>query len=335
MEKSIIEWMETVTKASNNYENNNSDLKRKYLIRNISAFNYIVSLINVNQGSFGTGYPFYALEKNLTGQLPIIEEQIRYNNELLKQAQGSKRTIWTCRGCLSNNYRNMPDLKQVCKPCPNMDNELKPRKVINRLPDVDMWMICKDGHVEEAENKLAILLNKYNIHTSDVDPVQTIRDIEEITQDIKNGIMPEKFLPIDAHIIEYSTIKDLIEKVPIILEQASRDNQNPYLPIQPKSYRKTWQYDDEAYNFIYDFLASFTEFEFVTSLDKVLRDTRNIVATTYSPNELYTFFLQAGTESSKRRNKTTALVKTFFKRIESWKTEKDLQQPDDYEELDI
>ena len=55
----------------------------------------------------------------------------------------------------------MPDLKRICKPCPQVKNSIKPRKVINRLPDVDMWMICADGKLEEAKATLVKLFNNY------------------------------------------------------------------------------------------------------------------------------------------------------------------------------
>lgn len=81
-----MEYMETVKslterveKASTDFEKNNSEIKRKYLIWNIEVFNKIASLVSVGKCSFGTGYPFYALDGNLEGKLPIIEEQIRYN----------------------------------------------------------------------------------------------------------------------------------------------------------------------------------------------------------------------------------------------------------------
>lgn len=320
MGSSIRDWMRKVAKGSNDFETNNSDLKRKYLVRNIQAFNYIASLIDVNQGSFGTGYPFYVLKGDLSGELPIISEQIRYNDELVKYADNSQREEWICENCLTRNYQDMPDLKQICKPCPNMDDTLKPRKVINRLPDLDMWMICKDGCVEEAQRQLSMLLKKYDIHTSDVDPVQTIKDMNEITEDIKNGIMPKKFLPIDAHIIEYSKIKNLIAQVPEELQHAVENGKVPYLPIHPKSYRKTWQYDDEAYNFIYDFLSAFTPFNLTTSMDNLLRDVRASIATTYSDEELYTFLVNAATPANKRRNNTTkSLKKIFSEKVQSWR----------------
>lgn len=325
MEMQIRDWIEKVTNSSNNFETTNTDLKRRYLIRNIQAFNRIVSTIDVCRGSFGTGYPFYVLQRDLKGQLPIIPEQIRYNNELLEHVNRSKRTIWSCRGCLSKNYDKMPDLKQVCKPCPNMDSELKPRKLINRLPDLDMWFVCQDGHVEEAQEELAKLLDRYDIRTSDIDPVQTIIDLEDISESIKKGIMPKKFLPIDAHIIEYSKIKELITHVPSILHQALEEGKSPYIPIHPKSYRKTWQYDDEPYNFIYDFLSAFTEFNFDAELSQVLRDSRTSVVKSYSPVQLYRFVLQSATAPNKRRYKTPELVRTFLGRIQSWNAENQIE----------
>lgn len=331
MENSMKELIKKVANSSNDFELNASDLKRRYFLLNIEAFNYIASLISGNRGSFGTGYPFYALPKGLVGKMPIIGEQIRYNNELLAEAEKSSKTSWTCKDCLMENYDEMPDLKQVCKPCPNMDNELKPRKIINRLPDIDMWIICADGSMMKTEEELTRLLEQYNIHTSDVNPVQTIQDMEEITQDIKNGVMPKKFLPIDAHIMEYSKMKRLIDQVPLVLAQAKGSGKIPYLPIHPKSYRKVWQYDDEAYNFIYDFLASFTEFNFPGELEDSLRTARNKVANAYTPDELYSFLLQGASESTRRRNQTPQLKDVFYDRITSWNIQNEKGEEDPWQ----
>lgn len=313
------EWIEDATNASTEYEKSNSDLKRKYLIKNIQEFNYITSLISVRRGSFGTGYPFYVLDKDLNGQLPVIQEQIRYNKELLNRARTTKTKKWTCEECLTRRRQNMPDLKQICKPCPNMEKELKPRKVINTLPDVDMWMICEDGKIEEAQEQLARLLARHNIFTSDVDPLKTIKDMTEIVQNIKDGIMPKKFLPIDAHIMEYSEMQELISQVPAVLREARENKEKPYLPIHPKSYRKIWQYDDEAYNFISDFLASFTEFDVPNQLDQQIQFTRRAIAKEFTPRELYDFFLESTNDANRRRFSEQALRQRFFDRVTSWK----------------
>ena len=40
----------------------------------------------------------------------------------------------------------MPDLKRICKPCPQVKDSIKPRKVINRLPDVKVRNLLKGKH---------------------------------------------------------------------------------------------------------------------------------------------------------------------------------------------
>ena len=71
-----------VADISTRFEKCPSALKREYLIKNIDIINTIMSYIPGYCGSFGTGYPFYVLDDNLEGKLPVIKEQIRYNNEL-------------------------------------------------------------------------------------------------------------------------------------------------------------------------------------------------------------------------------------------------------------
>lgn len=326
--ETVVSIARKVRDVSNKFEECNSELKRKYLIKNIFTFNFLVSKIDVNCGSFGTGYPFYALKKGLKGQLPVINEQIRYDNQLSENAEKSKRLIWGCRGCLSRNYDRMPDLKQMCKPCPNMDNGVKPREILKRLPDIDMWMVCKDGCVLEASQALAVLLDEFGIYTSDVAPIQTIQDMQEIADDLERGVMPKKFLPIDAHIIEYSKLKELIENVPFELEQATKDGEVPYWPIHPLSYRKTWQYDDEAYNFVHDFLSSLTEYNFDNILLQALQSARMSIAQSYSAQELYKFLIETGPQSVKRRHETKELKERFEDRIKSWITVPEVDKKD-------
>lgn len=149
-ERTIKKVVEKVERASTTFEKANTELKRKYLKWNIEVFNIIAASVSVSRGSFGTGYPFYVLDKDLNGDIPIISEQIRYNRQLLRDGEIVQKSIWQCESCLKRNYEIMPDLKIICKPCPNMIDSLKPRKIINRLPDLDMWLVCEDGKVEEA-----------------------------------------------------------------------------------------------------------------------------------------------------------------------------------------
>lgn len=323
-----------VEKSSTDFEKTNTELKRKYLIWNIEAFNKIASAVSVSKGSFGTGYPFYALDSNLEGKIPIIQEQIRYNRQLVIDGQHVQKSIYLCKSCLEKNYKNMPDLKTVCKPCPNMIDSLKPRKLINRLPDLDMWLVCEDGCIDKAQEELSNLLKKYDMRTSDVDPILSIDNFSQISELLKSGKKPGIFLPIDSHIMEYSALKELIEQVPQTLSKAKQDMQKPYLPIHPKSYRKQWQYDDEAYNFIYDFLSAFTSFNFPDELQKSLDKSRLEIATNYTTEELFNFLLQSATTANFRRFQSMHLEDYFFKRVEGWESGLELQRKQENDDND-
>lgn len=308
---------EVAANASNTFEKNNTELKRKYIKKNIDIINYIFRSMPGFCGSFGTGYPFYVLNSNMSGNLPIIEEQLRYNNELIMEANDC--IIWPCLECLKKNSSLMPDLKQICKPCLMVKDSLKPRKVINRLPDIDMWMICEDAKVDEVKEKLVKIFNVLDMHTSDVDPVETIKEVAEISKDIEMGIMPEYYLPLDVHIIEYSKIKDLIEKVPFCLIDAYKNKKNPYLPIHPISLRKTWQYDDMAYNFILDYLFSLTPFNFENTLMEKLKMTRSFINNTFTQEQLLFMLDEVAPDSVKRRFENNELKKCYSRRIKTWK----------------
>ena len=316
--KTIKEVVEEVEKSSTTFEKTNTDLKRKFLKWNIEAFNMIASSVSVNRGSFGTGYPFYVLDANLNGEIPIISEQIRYNRQLVRDGEPVQKSIWQCKSCLERNYEIMPDLKIVCKPCPNMLDSLKPRKLINRLPDLDMWLVCEDGKVEQAQAELGELLKQYNMRTSDVAPLQSLKDVVKIATSLKDGEFPRVFLPIDAHIMERSTLMELVEQVPNELQLAKAEERKPYLPIRPKSLRKEWQYDDEAYNFIYYYLGAFTAFNFTEGMQDTLQRSRARVVSENTPEELFEFLTQAATPANFRRFQENELEEIFYKRIAGW-----------------
>ena len=316
--QTIEEWTKSVEKISTGFEQINTELKRKYIIWNIEVFNTLASHIKESIATFGTGYPFYVLDENLEGEIPIIQEQVRYNRQLVRDGEPFQKSIWECKKCLDERYEQMPDLKTICKPCPRISNKLKPRKLINRLPDIDMWIICKNGSVETTQEKLSKLLEKNNMSTSDKNPINTIEELEEVTEQLKQGIMPTSYLPIDCHIVEEKDILKLLQMVPEELEKADKQKQIPYLPILPKSYRKDWKYDDEEYNFIYDYLSAFTAFGFNGELKESLEEGRKIVASRYSPQKLLEFLKQSATDSNFRRFQTKELEEIFLRKVENW-----------------
>lgn len=302
---------------STRFEKCNTDLKRKYLIKNIATINLIMSNTTGYCGSFGTGYPFYILDSDLEGDLPIIEEQIRYNDELHDEAIDSSH--WPCEECLNTRNAWMPDLKQICVPCPQVKNSIKPRKVINRLPDIDMWMVCEDGKIEEAKAELLKAFEYFGMQTSDVDPIRTINDISEIVTELESGKIPSKFLPLDIHIIEYSKFASLLDEVPFSILFAIENNQAPYLPIHPISLRKTWQYDDTAYNFVLDYLFSLTPFNLERRLNRKLDFSKIIVINSFSQEQLEEVLKSVASDSTRRRLETPQLQRSYERRINSWK----------------
>lgn len=309
-----------VANISTEFETNNTELKKDYIIKNIELYNGVVKKLDICRGSFGTGYPFYALNKDMGGgTLPIIEEQLRYNDELLEHVNKSHHLVWHCANCLEERADTLPDLKQICKPCPSMDDELKPRKIINRLPDIDMWMVCNSSNVSEAKEKLIELFDENNMYPSDINPMRTISDVEEIVNCIKRGYMPDKNLPLDAHIIDYETLYSLMEEIPEEINASLNKGKLPYLPIHPYSYRKKWQHDDMAYNFIMDFLYTFTEFDFDDELQEKLESTRTELVNNFSTDDLYSCVVGVAPDSVKRRLKNKVLEKRLEERLESWK----------------
>ena len=189
-----------------------------------------------------------------------------------------------------------------------------------------MWMICQDDKVEEAKRVMVELFKSYGMHTSDVDPVGTVDELDEIVTQLEEGRMPSKMLPLDVHIIEYSKFASLLDEIPFSLLSAMEENQIPYLPIHPISLRKTWQYDDEAYNFIYDFLSAFTAFNFPEELQQSLNNSRLKVINEHTSTELFDFLMQSANKATFRRFQAMELEERFLKRVEEWKLIKEDNQ---------
>lgn len=314
-----IEFVAKTAELSNEFERNNSELKKQYIVSNIILYNTIASMFKDCAGTFGTGYPFYILNSKLEGSLPVIDEQIRYNNELIENAKKSRFDKWLCAHCLDENYITMPDLKQICKICPGMENALKPRELIKRLPDLDMWMVCSDDEILKVAEKFKEALYVGGFKTSDIDPVATIYDMQEIVTSLRNDKMPKKKLPIDTHIIDNVSLYTLVSRIPDVLDSCYRHETVPYLPIHPYSLRKTWQKDDAAYNFVHDYLSSFTEFDMDPKIQEVLNETRQYIAKKYSLDQLYKFLLETGPSFVANRHKAPGMKEAFERRIESWR----------------
>ena len=91
------------------------------------------------------------------------------------------------------------------------------------------------------------------------------------------------------------------------------------MPIHPYSLRKEWQKDDEAYNFILDFIYSLTPFNWDNELMELLNRDYNLMSSMIENDKIEELFLSIAPDSVKRRYKTGHLQKCLKKRIENWK----------------
>lgn len=308
--------------ASTRYEEENGELKRLYLLNYIKKYKDIVSKLSGYNGFFGLGYPFYALDNNFEGKLPLIDEQFRYNFELIiKFCEQFGDGIWPCEHCLKENLFDMPDLKKICYKCPVVPKEISPRKVINRLPDMDLCLVVEDGYEESVKRELLYLFDKNGFQTSDIDPLGTIEKVYRISNDLKDGNMPSEYVPLDTHLFKYTTLCKLISEVEPAIDKSLKTGKAPYLPTFPDSLRKVWQHDDTAINFVFDFLYSFTEYDFDPQLLQKLKETRNLIANKYTNEQLEKIILETGPESMTRRYECPTLRLRFKERINLWREE--------------
>ena len=91
--------------TSNRFEKNNTELKKNYLLHNVNTINIIMSRAPGYCGSFGTGYPFYVLDSNLEGNLPLIDEQIMLAAQDMKMNLESEDLLLLRHMVLSHHGR--------------------------------------------------------------------------------------------------------------------------------------------------------------------------------------------------------------------------------------
>lgn len=318
------------------------EIKKKYIQANYDLYREVGRASQHAVASFTTGYPGYNLS------LKEIDEQYRYNHELLKQIQalGIASMQWKCGGCLIKNYEKMPNLKQVCYPCTNTPAEVKPRKILNRLPDLDIWYVYDDSEAFNShpndlgiENRLMLMdelqteLAKRNMHTSDISPITTINEMAEVSKALKNFSMPNIHLPVDVHIVGLEYLKNLIQNVPQYMALKLSNTSSENLKINPDSLRKTWEFDSDGYNFVFDFLLSFS----VIPLSKLNRNypytqkekelielvnmIRSQVVQIFDEEEIMKVLLSVSGAPAQRRLQSQSLLDEFYTKIGvNWKS---------------
>jgi len=311
-------FLKDTVQSASDFETWNTDLKKQYLMGNIQTISNIMLKCDHCKGTFWTWYPFYALWPNFEGDLPVISEQLRYNEELKNLLATHSSEIWTCFS--ESQCKNLPDLKTRCRNCNKIIDWLKPRKVINRLPDIDMWAVRNDDMLDQDKKMLREKFEEKNMYPSDINPIQTMKDIQEIVWNLKQSKYPDTFLPLDIHMIGCDTLKILIEKVPEVLQEfMDKKTKSPYLSISPLSLRKERQHDDQPYNFILDFLLSFTPQNLNDALLSSLVQVRKDVAKVLDTTEKRLYLLQSVcSDATKRRLETWGLKDLYLQRIKTW-----------------
>ena len=130
--------------------------------------------------------------------------------------------------------------------------------------------------------------------------------------------MPSKKLPLDVHIIEYSKVEELLNKIVSTFIKATSNSIAPYLAIHPLSLRKKWQYDDVAYNFAFDYLFSLTPFSWEDDLNNKLMKSRFELRSLFSEDDLIEIFDLVASDAVKRRFETKTVKKCYGRRLKLW-----------------
>lgn len=187
-----------------------------------------------------------------------------------------------------------------------------------------MWAVIEDNKIEESKESLKEKCEEHGLYPSDIDPEKTMKEFQEIVLNLQEQKLPQRFLPLDMHIIGHDALNNLIKQVPEII-QSKMDTENdsvdsfPYLPILPLSLRKQRQYDDEPYNFILDFLFSFTPLFLSDELKASVISARKEVAKILDTTKKRLSILKSVCgPSTQRRLETPELQNIYLTRIKSW-----------------
>ena len=266
---------ETLEKAVDFYADE-SLLKGRYFARQFEEFDVAVSKVSGVIGTFGTGYPFYA-EKPDGQSIHAIPEISRYIKSFYASVEDDRVRgygSWICGAC--DAEVNLPDFKKFCKPCKAVS--FKPRDIFKALPDLDYWVIVDDSHTtpEEVEDSIQTNIEAAGFFSSDADIVAATLRTRRAMDAILGGIMPDEKLPSDVHIVTKTQLLDCMAKVP----DAVSSGQD--VPISPRSLHKYWEPTDAPYDFVKDFVFSFTPNNWqdpllVSTLIKAQKDTAKVI----------------------------------------------------------
>lgn len=276
------------------------DKQRKDFVEAITGIDGVV-------GSFGTGYPFYATEKDIIHPIEELNRYIGSYRPLVASNEERTQGPWPCACCTEVN--NLPDLKSVCKPCDRVD--IKPRDIFKVLPDIDYWVIVDETtHKPEAvADKLVQPLENHGFYNSDRNHPAVIGNTVEAVEGVLAGEVPEARLPLDLHVVTLAEFVAAVCKVP---QSVTGDRE---APITPLSWHRQWE-ASETYDMSKDFLFSLTLFENCPdSLQQIVGSVRQSVRAVIN-DPVQTVCESAPKEA--RQLATPVIARLLLERVAQW-----------------
>ena len=289
-----------------------SRAKGEYFNRQFDRFHDSVKDIPDVIGIFGTGYPFYAYQDD--GSIADIPEirrhqksfQAAINRDRLRSYGG-----WLCGAC--ELACDLPDLKKYCKPCDSVD--LKPRDIFKALLDLDYWVVVNDtseADLRQQEKKIQECTQAASFESSDSNIIQTLETTRYAMETVLRGFQPGAMLPVDMHIITKVELLECLKATPDAIRKGRA------VSIAPRSLHKVWENTNEPYDFIKDFLFSFTphtwnDNELLEALSSARREVYDLIA----DNPIKAVSDRA--EKEKRQLEAPGVARCLKERINSWK----------------
>lgn len=294
------------------FNEDESPEKGAYFDAQFELFDTIMSAKDGVIGTFGTGYPFYARKDD--GGVHAIEEVSRFVESIRQDLNNDRARQfgrWPCHLCDMAN--DLPDFKKFCKPCDDVD--FKPRDLFKALPDLDYWIVVDDmdeASIDALQQTSTDALREAGFYTSDSNIDKAVnKTMNAVQPDAAGRYNPRFMLPVDTHMVTKSTLIDCLEATPDAITSSA------FVPIAPFSLRKDWGGTDNGYDFIKDFLFSFTENSFKDSelTNKLVEARQAAYAVVHSNPADY---VAARASKEKRQLETAGVRDCLEKRISSW-----------------
>lgn len=274
----------SILQRAQEFNEDESDSRGEYLSKQFEDFQEIVSRIPGSIGIFGTGHPFYATKE--TGAIVPIEEVNRYietyKNTALEEARKNIGP-WVCTICQTE--KSLPDLKEFCKPCNKV--VLRPRDIFKALPDLDFWAIA-DSNNPEYLSTLQSNLHRAGFFQSDVNIARSIQDTNTVMDTLARGYIPKERFPIDVHVITAENFHNALSGVRDKINLYGKNKEESlFVPISPMSLHVVWESTDKPYDFMKDYLFSFTPGKVSDLLASDIRHTDEIVRKFLDQDDIY------------------------------------------------